>query len=193
MSAENAIGLRFMDNGEFWVVGYSCGDTCLGAQGANRVLGCAQSYKQAIEDIRNKYENWDHPEFYPTEYGSDVQSEERLRKGRVSFVGGEVYIRIADRQCCCLCPSDLQRHDWTVTESSELRRVSRTIGKNLTYAEALTLAHTYAMGEPASKVCYLPEFFHDFDGEGVHQCSDQSERELPKVAEALENLDDTEF
>lgn len=89
-----------------------------------------------------------------------------------SFPASHVRLRLSDRECGCVFPSDLCREAWLLEEvrvdgltqrqianGDAESREKRVIAKGLTYPEAMTKATCYSSTEPGNCIVRTPDLF----------------------------------
>ncbi len=163
MSAENALRMFRMFNGQFWISVVRCGDTVIERQGAGHVLARCASYDEANERLRQMSDD-ESPEFVPTEYGIERSEPLQLLAQPAHFLASRVEVHFGGRECDCVDYRDLQRKLWEVREIDEasVYGLTRQLGRRLWYAQALTLAHSYATAEPGDCRVECPRWFREF-------------------------------
>ncbi|MFH1712326.1 MAG: hypothetical protein ABH846_03790 [Patescibacteria group bacterium] len=125
-----------------------------------------------------------------TEYGFNPPSKEQLLKQLPCYLASEVRLRFGDRQCDCLDHRDIPQMKWWVEEQiwpdwekdedgDTVYIEPRVLDKDLTFAEAVTLAQSYATRQPGK--CELvnpPLLFKEFVDYDNHTCSLEDEWRL---------------
>ncbi len=158
MSAENSLELRRMENGGIWIVTCLSGDVDREVSMHVTPLAKAGNYADALRLV-DIFTDPDSPDHHYTEYGFRPVTLEDLRRTRVEYLRSRVEVRpMRRRRCGCVYERDLAER-WEVVEWSGWSGRVRTLGKGLTYAEAVTAAHEYALRAPDVASIDVPKRF----------------------------------
>ncbi|OGL95049.1 hypothetical protein A2348_04760 [Candidatus Uhrbacteria bacterium RIFOXYB12_FULL_58_10] len=191
MSAETKLDVVRMENGEYWIVIRSTGDTEIECNGACGPLRKCATYEEA-EGAFAAMSDEDSEDYEYTEYGGRMPSRKELESAPPRFLWSQVKVGFGTRKCGCLDHRDIGRQEWWVREYTNVpfdedpEDRARVIGENLTYAEAVTLASTYATEQPGECQAVLPTHFRAFRDYDRHDCwghdSDYWRLCLPRAA-----------
>lgn len=170
MSAENALCIDRMANGEYWVGVYCCGDTVVEAQGKTYNIAKFQSYEAAADAFR-RFSDEDSVEYYYTEHGGKLPTKEELFSRPPHFLKSVVVVRYS-RPCGCVDYRDLGKKKWRVVEYDADAPLAeeRILGQQLWFAEAVTLANWHAQCQPGECRVDVPRLFRRFRRYDRHDC-----------------------
>ncbi len=161
MSAENELHAFRMENGEYWIVNRRCGDTVVELQGECGPVAKCATYEEAKAAFRDLSDE-DSPNYVYTEHGGDLPTREDLDRAAPRFLQSTIVVKY-DRPCGCVDYRDLGKKRWEVRECRDLFGDDfRVIGTRLWYAQALTLAHAYAIAQPGECRVTAPTHFRSF-------------------------------
>lgn len=186
MSAENAMQMYRMANGEVWIGTFATGDTELYAQNAFQgVIAKCATYEEAVAQM-NRFADQDSSSYVYTEYGPFCSSKEQFECEPTHFLASCVMMVFGARSCGCLDGRDVLIDQWKVIEKDcsdgwwKDDATERVLHANLPFAQALTFAHLYAQAQPGEASFTAPTHFLRFPHHPEHRCHDREEElDLP--------------
>ncbi len=181
MSAENELHVFRMANGELWIAVRRCGDTAVECWGEVCAVVAKVATMEAARVTLDRLTDPASEDYVSTEYGGTMPSADELERKPASFLKSNIGVSFRGRSCTCLDPRDLSTSLWVVEEADETTREWRDICYGLTFAEAVTIAHLYANGQPGECRVSLPTYFRDLGAAEEHQCPWDDEGMLPGV------------
>ncbi len=173
MSAENALRVFRMVNGEYWIVVEHTGDVAAEVEGTcgGPIAKCA-SYDDA-ERLIEEMDDERSPNYVYTEHGGGIAPRAQMEAEPPRFCESWIDVVFTGRgNCRCTDFRDINVRKWSVTERPHPYDdvPTRIIASKLWYAEAITLANYFGDRQPGKCFVSVPKLFRAIDRSRKHVC-----------------------